>query len=138
MSESRNVCQHSNALYVQGVFVYSGCCGCTEGIVLGYTKHVFYVQSGLYVQCMYRKVKRVSRWRPPQWLFRHSQYSLYPVLSPLTGWSRTHAARSGWCSQDVLAQLSKLEPEDPRRPAAVDLVTSNFDKFGDNGEVRLV
>ena len=54
------------------------------------------------------------------------------------GLSRTHTTRFGWCSQDVLAQLSKLDPDDPRRPAAVDLVTSNFDKFGDNGEVRLV
>lgn len=37
--------------------------------------------------------------------------------------------------QEVLAQLSKLEPGDPRRPAAIELVTSNFDKFSDNGEV---
>lgn len=40
--------------------------------------------------------------------------------------------------KDVLAQLSKLEPGDPRRPAAVELVTSNFDKFSDNGEVRAI
>ena len=40
--------------------------------------------------------------------------------------------------KDVLAQLSKLETGDPRRPAAVELVTSNFDKFSDNGEVRAV
>ena len=38
-------------------------------------------------------------------------------------------------AQDVLAKLSKLEPGDSRRPAAVELVTSNFDKFNDNGEV---
>lgn len=35
----------------------------------------------------------------------------------------------------MLAQLSELEPGDPHRPAAVELVTSNFDKFSDNGEV---
>lgn len=35
-----------------------------------------------------------------------------------------------------MAQLSKLEPGDPHRPAAVEMVTSNFDKFSDNGEVR--
>lgn len=68
-------------------------------------------------------------------LFVYSELALAPME---TGLAPTHAARFGWCSQDVLAQLSKLEPEDPRRPAAVDLVTSNFDKFGDNGEVRLV
>lgn len=44
--------------------------------------------------------------------------------------------RFGSVRKDVLAQLSKLEPGDPRRPAAVELVTSNFDKFSDNGEVR--
>lgn len=29
-----------------------------------------------------------------------------------------------------------MESTDPRRPAAIDAVTSNFDKFSDNGEVR--
>ncbi|CAM9782039.1 unnamed protein product [Pylaiella littoralis] len=57
-------------------------------------------------------------------------------------WERIREMRAPYVTEgaarvkDVLAQLSKLEPEDPRRPAAVELVTSNFDKFSDNGEVR--
>eukprot|EP00752_Nemacystus_decipiens_P012666 g11220.t1 len=57
-------------------------------------------------------------------------------------WERIREVRAPYVTEgaarvkDVLAQLSKLEPGDPRRPAAVELVTSNFDKFSDNGEVR--
>lgn len=29
-----------------------------------------------------------------------------------------------------------MDATDPRRPTAIDAVTSNFDKFSDNGEVR--
>ncbi|CAM9922432.1 unnamed protein product [Scytosiphon promiscuus] len=57
-------------------------------------------------------------------------------------WERIREMRAPYVTdgaahvKDVLAQLSKLEPGDPRRPAAVELVTSNFDKFSDNGELR--
>ncbi|CAM9229310.1 unnamed protein product [Ectocarpus sp. 13 AM-2016] len=57
-------------------------------------------------------------------------------------WERIREMRAPYVTdgaarvKDVLAQLSKLEPGDARQPAAVELVTSNFDKFSDNGEVR--
>ena len=87
------------------------------------------------VRCMYCICWRLASVLPIVCqLFTYSESPSTPIDD---GLSRSHSARVGWCSQDVLAQLSKLEPEDPRRPAAVDLVTSNFDKFGDNGEVRL-
>lgn len=57
------------------------------------------------------------------------------LRQPLTRCYRVPLVRAALAGQDVLAQLSKLEPGDPRRPAAVELVTSNFDKFSDNGDV---